>query len=223
VGKVELAASEWDNLTAVAGFNSEQIRQNDSGRRYLKTKIKCQYHYKQIPDLWLVSSRSGANKTDLNLDKDILRLGLNSQLCLQIPAELDSAQTDIKPSYDTYVMVAIALAAALYTPKLVENGAPMIHFHGYTAKEWFIEHEYYAGVDHPSVPCGTYESGVFNFLSIYDIATKSDGDVALASLVEPDHGTNIIAADLDYLLTRLTAGLQQQQIELGGKHFASLS
>ncbi len=223
VGDREITESEWESLSPVEGFSSNEVRQNEKGRRYLKTKIKEQYVYKQIPDIWLVCSRSGANKTDLKPERDILRMGLKNNLYLQIPEGIDPNQVDIKPSYDTYVMVAIALSAALYAPELIENGAPMIHFHGYPAKDWFGKNEYWAGVEHPSVPCGTYESGVFNFLSIYNLANQKDTPIALASLIEPDHGTNIITSNLEYLLTRLETGIQQQQIELGGKHFASLT
>ena len=222
IGDREITSSQWETLFPVAGFSSREIRQNQAGRRYLKTKIQGEYAYKQIPDIWLVCSRSGANKTDLSLDRDILRLGLKNNLQLQIPEGIDPKQVDIKPSYDTYVMVAIALASALYTPQLIENGAPMIHFHGYPSQEWFKKQEFYAGVEHPSVPCGTYESGVFNFLSIYNLATQNKTPIALASLIEPDHGTNIIASDTEYLLARLKAGIEQGQIELGGKHFPSL-
>ena len=223
VGDREINSSQWDSLSPVAGFSSQEVRQNDTGRRYLKTKIQERYVYKQIPDIWLVCSRSGANKTDLSLESDILRLGLNNSLQLQLPEGIDPKQVDIKPSYDTYVMMAIALAAALYAPQLIENGAPMIHFHGYPAKDWFEANESWAGVEHPSVPCGTYESGVFNFLSIYNLATQPDTSITLASLIEPDHGTNIITRDLQYLLGRLATGIERGQIELGGKHFPSLT
>lgn len=222
VGDREISESEWDNLLRVEGFSSNELRQNEIGRRYVKTKIGNKYAYKQIPDIWLVSSRSGSNKTELNLERDILRMGLKNKLCLQLPSGIDPAEVDIKPSYDTYVMVAIALAAALYAPELIKDGAPMIHFHGYPSSEWFESNEYCAGVDNPSVPCGTYESGVFNFLGIHSLANQNDNDMVLASLLEPDHGTNIITRDLEYLLTRLEAGIKQGQIELGGKHFASL-
>jgi hypothetical protein len=222
VGDREISQSDWENLFPVDGFRGDEVRQNEIGRRYLKTKIKEQYAYKQIPDIWLVSSRSGANKTDLNLERDILRLGLKNQLCLELPEGIDPTEVDIKPSYDTYVMVAIALAAALYAPELIANGAPIIHFHGYPSSEWFETNEYCAGESNPSVPCGTYESGVFNFLSIHDIANTNDNKTALASLLEPDHGTNIIAPNLEYLLSRLKSGIDDRQIELGGKHFASL-
>jgi hypothetical protein len=223
IGAVELCETEWQSLSPVEGFSHNEVRVNQIGRRYIKTKIKNQYLYKQIPDIWLVSSRSGANKTDLNLERDVLRMGLKNQLCLQIPEGIDPQKVDIKPSYDTYVLVAIALSAALYAPELIQEGAPMIHFHGYPAKEWFESNEYYAGVENPSVPCGTYESGVFNFLSIHNIADKIDNNIVLASLIEPDHGTNIITSNLEYLLARLETGIKHEQIELGGKHFTSLT
>ena len=222
VGAHEISEAEWANLTAIEGFSSEEVRQNDGGRRYIKTRLQNQDIYKQIPDIWLVCSRSGANKTNLNLERDVLRLGLTHHLCLQLPEGIDSTAVDIQPSYDTYVMVAIALAAALYAPELIEKGAPMVHFHGYPSWQWFKANERYTGVANPSVPCGTYESGVFNFLGIHCLAEETRHNLVLASLIEPDHGTNIISPNQDYLLARLATGIQHGQIELGGKHFASL-
>lgn len=222
IGDRQISSEEWSTLTEVTGFSFNEVRQNVLGRKYLKTKIKQQYVYYQIPDIWILSSRSGADKTNLTLEKDILRIGLKNGLCLQLPAGIDEKKLDIKPSYDTYVMVAIALASALYAPELIEQGAPMIHFHGYPVKDWFEPQEDWAGVEHPSVPCGTYESGVFNFLSIYHLAQRQSR-IALAGLVEPDHGTNIITGDLEHLLARLRTGIEKQQIELGGKHFNSLT
>lgn len=220
VGARILSASAWDSLQLVEGFHPSEVRQNDAGRRYIKTRFKDQEVYQQIPDIWLVCSRSGADKTQLNLERDVLRLGLANHLCLQLPEGSDAQA--MQPSYDTYVMVAIALATALYAPELIAQGAPLVHFHGYPSRQWFAADEHYSGVANPSVPCGTYESGVFNFLGMYQVATQTNTRLTLASLIEPDHGTNIIAIDLDYLLTRLETGIQQGQIELGGKHFSSL-
>lgn len=222
VGEREISQSEWETLSSVEGFSNNEVRQNQIGRRYIKTKIKNQFVYKQIPDIWLVCSRSGANKTDLNLQNDILRMGLKDRLYLELPSGIDPTVVDIKPSYDTYVMVGLVLSAALYAPELIENGAPMIHFHGYPESKWFDKNEFYTGVDNPSVPCGTYESGVFNFLGVHDLANNHESEIVLASLLEPDHGTNIVTSDLQYLLNRLQTGIERGQIELGGKHFASL-
>jgi hypothetical protein len=221
-GPIEISINEWNELSPLAAFDPNELRQNIDGRRYLKLTIADRTVFKQIPDIWIVSSKSGAKKTDLNLNTDVLRMGLQDRLLLQLPQGIDPTVADIKPSYDTYVMVAIALAAALYAPDLVKNGAPMTHFHGYPDQQWFQANEYCAGVHNPSVPCGTYESGVFNFLGIQQLVAQYGDQIALASLVEPDHGTNIIAPDLDYLITRIKTGIAQNQIELGGKHFGSL-
>ncbi|TFI52718.1 non-ribosomal peptide synthase [Mastigocladus laminosus UU774] len=222
VGQPEITENEWQNLLSVAGFSSDEFRQNDKGRYYIKTKIKGEFRFKQIPDIWLVSSRSGSNKTDLKVESDIIRIGLKEKLFLQLPEGIHPELVDIKPSYDIYVMLAISLSAALYTPEIIKNGAPIVHFHGYPASDWFQANEYYVGVNNPSVPCGTYESGVLNFLGISSLANQEVENTALVSLVEPDHGTNFIAHDLEYLVERLKTGCQQNQIELGGKHFASL-
>ena len=221
IGKREISEAEWEKLLPVEGFSQDEVRRNDMGRRYLKAQIGEKLVFQQIPDLWLVSSRSGSNKTNLSLEQDVIRIGLTDKLVLQLPQGVDSQKVDIKPSYDVYVMVAIALAAALYAPTLIANGAPIVHFHGYPAKDWFKSSEYYAGVQNPSVPCGTYESGVLNFLGLSSLAERDD--IALVSLIEPDHGTNVIASDLDYLIARLQEGCQTGQIELGGKHFTSLT
>lgn len=221
IGKPEITEQEWESLFPIEGFRDE-VRKNELGRRYVKTKIGTEVVYKQIPDIWLVSSRSGSNKTNLSLEHDILRIGLKEKLFLQLPQTASTDKVDLKPSYDLYVMMGIALAAALYTPELIKNGAPIIHFHGYPSPEWFKTNEYCSGTHNPSVPCGTYESGVFNFLGIYSLANQHGANMALASLIEPDHGANFIAPDMDYLLERLEAGLAEGQIELGGKHFNSL-
>lgn len=222
VGKVEISASEWDKLAPVPGLPFAEVRQTSIGRRYLKTKIGGEFKYKQIPDIWILSARSGSNKTNLNIESDVLRIGLTDRLQLELPSGVNPQLADIKPSYDVYVMLAIALASSLYSPQLIANGLPMIHFHGYPNVSWFKEDEYFIGVNNPSVPCGTYESGVFNFLGIYNLVNKYGDNIKLASLIEPDHGTNIITPDLDYLITRLKSGCENSQIELGGKHFASL-
>jgi hypothetical protein len=227
-GDPEVSAEIWATLTPVPGFNPAELRQNASGRRYLRTQNQGIERFQQIPDLWLVSSRSGANKTDLNLENDILRVGLQDRLLLQLPLKLSrglagtAVAREIKPSYDTYVMVAVALAAALFTPDLLAQGAPLIHFHGYPAPSWFQAEEYFSGTHNPSVPCGTYESGVFNFLGLMNLTRQHGNAIQLAALIEPDHGTNILARDVSTLLQRLQQGLQSQQVELGGKHYPAL-
>lgn len=222
VGKRSISEAEWNSLLPVEGFNNNELRQNDQGRWHIKTRLRDQCVFKQIPDIWVVCSRSGANKTNLNIERDITRIGLKSgRLLLQFPENIDLKTVDIKPSYDTYVILSLALSTALYIPNLIENGAPMVHFHGYPAWDWFKPNEYCEGVNNPSLPCGTYESGLFNFLGIHSLANRYS-DITLASVIEPDHGTNFVSHNSTYLVERLKDGCKHRQIELGGKHFFSL-
>ncbi|MEM9220514.1 MAG: hypothetical protein AAGD25_40110 [Cyanobacteria bacterium P01_F01_bin.150] len=224
VGSVEISDREWQSLSSVTGYSSTELRQNSDGRWYLKLTINGDEHFRQIPDIWLVSSRSGANKTQLSLESDVVRVGLaDGRLHFQLPEGVDPTMTDVKPSYDLYVMIGLALGASLFAPPLIEQGMPMVHFHGYPASQWFASaREYCTGVENPSVPCGTYESGVFNFLGIQRLVEQHGTDILLAGLVEPDHGTNLIAQTSEHLLSRLQQGVAEQSIELGGKNFASL-
>jgi TubC N-terminal docking domain len=223
LGSLEITEAEWNHLQPVLGFSSDEVRQNEDDRWYLKTSMNTEnYRFQQIPDIWIVSSRSGSNKTNLNLERDVVRMGLKKGLFFQIPQGIDPEFMDIKPSYDIYVMLAIALSAALYTPKLIEKGAPIVHFHGYPSSKWFQANEYCAGVKNPSVPCGTYESGVLNYLGLQRVARQHSEQINLVSLIEPDHGTNVIAQNLEYLADRLKTGCETKEIKLGGEYFISL-
>jgi len=207
VGKIEISASEWESLSSVEGFSSDELRQNQQGRRYIKTIVGGKDVYKQIPDIWLVSSRSGANKTDLNLETDVLRIGLQDKLYLQLPDGMENP-VDVKPSYDTYVMLAISLAAALYTPELIKDGAPIVHFHGYPALKWFQENEYCVGVNNPSVPCGTYESGVLNFLGVANLQL---GQLKKKSLEVGEPLNQKLSEGLKPLLPLVARGFEDSQ------------
>ncbi len=223
-GKKAVSEEEWLSFIPVKDFNFDEVRQNQQGRWYIKKTLAAETKFAQIPDIWLVSARSGSEKTNLNLERDMVRIGLiKGKFTLQLPRKNDLQMLESQPSYDIFVMAAIVLSASLYMPQLIEdNGSPIFHFHGYPSWEWFDMGEYIAGIDNPSLPCGTYESGVLNFLAMSDLAMQYGNDIKLASIAEPDHGINIITGNMEYLLTRLEAGINQGQIELGGKHFHSL-
>jgi TubC N-terminal docking domain len=223
IGSPEITEAEWNCLRPVPEFSLHEVRESKDDRRYIRTSMDTENdRFQQIPDIWLVSSRSGSSKTNLILEHDVVRMGLKKGLFFQIPQGTDPERMDIKPSYDIYVMLAIALSAALYSPKLIEKGFPIVHFHGYPSSKWFQPNEYCTGVENPSVPCGTYESGVLNYLGLYRVAKQNFDQVNLVSLIEPDHGTNVIAHSLDYLVDRLKSGCKAGAIKLGGEHFNSL-
>lgn len=220
-GPIELSRSQWADLRALPQISKTHVRQSDTGRRFIRIGEGDQMRFHQVPDLWIMSSRSGANKTGLG-GKDVVRVGLTRGcLTMQSAAGAELAK-GVRPSYDLYVMFALALGAALYFPSLIRNGAPMVHFHGYPSPDWFGANERWAGALNPSMPCGTFESGIFNFLAIAELARSSNVTPDLITVVEPDHGVNILAADPDYLVARVNEGVASRQIELGGRFYQAL-
>lgn len=222
-GPKEITHEEWDNLPTLEGINSELVRQNDSGRWFLKTTIRGKVIYQQIPDIWIVTSRSGCDKTNLDPNSDVVRIGLvKGKHYLQTPSGIDLNRRDIRPSFDTFVIIAQALASALYTPELIKNGMPILHFHGYPNLHWFKQNECHAGATNPSMPCGTVEAALLNFSGVYELASQNGSDMNLLCLVESDHGVNILGPNKDYIVSRLMEGSEHGDILLGGKYLPSL-
>jgi len=222
-GPKEITHEEWDNLPTLEGINSELVRQNDSGRWFLKTTIRGKIIYQQIPDIWIVTSRSGCDKTNLDPNSDVVRIGLvKGKHYLQTPSGIDLNRRDIRPSFDTFVIIAQALASALYTPELIKNGMPILHFHGYPNLHWFKQNECHAGATNPSMPCGTVEAALLNYSGVYELANQNGSDMKLLCLVESDHGVNILGPNKDYIVSRLMEGSEQGDILLGGRYLPSL-
>jgi len=222
-GPKEISRGEWNNLSSLDGINNEAIKKGYNGRWYVKTVIRGKEFYQQVPDIWIVTSRSGCDKTNLDLNRDIVRIGLvKGKHYLQIPTGIDLNRKDIRPSFDTYVILAQSLAAALYSPNLIKNGMPILHFHGYPDPVWFQSFECHVGENNPSMPCGTLEAALLNFSEIYELANNNGTEMKLLCVVESDHGVNILGPNMDYLVTRLREGSSQGHILLGGKYLPYL-
>jgi hypothetical protein len=222
-GPKEVTRNDWESMPGVDGFSRDVLRQSENGRWYLRTVVKEQEIYQQVPDIWIVTSRSGCDKTNLDPSSDVIRIGLiKGKLYLQVPEGINLNRRDIRPSFDTYVILAQALASALYTPELIKEGLPIVHFHGYPDPDWFKHNEYHSGAKNPSMPCGTVEAALLNYSAIYKLANQNGGSMNLLCLVESDHGVNILGANKEYIVARLTEGADQGRILLGGRYLPYL-
>ena len=215
--------SAWNSLQEVPGYNPDEVREASNDRWYVRTLLGDETAYQQIPDIWIVTSRSGCDKTNLNPDSDIVRIGLvKGKLHLEIPRGVDLGRKDIRPSFDTYVILSQALSSALYAPSLIEKEMSILHFHGYPDPCWFGVSEHHAGAQNPSLPCGTVEAALLNYSAVYETATRNGSDIKLLCLVESDHGVNVLGPDREYLVQRLLAGSSEGHILLGGKYLPML-
>ena len=213
----------WNSLQEIPNYNPDEVRAASNNRWYVKTLLDDRTVYQQVPDIWIVTSRSGCDKTNLNPDSDIVRIGLvKGKLHLEIPRGVDLGRKDIRPSFDTYVILAQALSSALYAPCLIEKEMSILHFHGYPDPCWFGVSEHHAGARNPSLPCGTVEAALLNYSAVYETATKNGSDIKLLCLVESDHGVNVLGPDREYLVQRLLAGSSEGHILLGGKYLPML-
>ncbi|WP_462137014.1 TubC N-terminal docking domain-related protein [Candidatus Mycalebacterium sp.] len=223
-GAKEVSSEEWNGFTPVSGLSD--VREAPSGRWYVKISVAGSEKFRQIPDLWTVTSRSGCDKTNLDPMTDIVRIGIiNGKLHLQIPAGMDLSRRDIRPSFDTFVILAQAFSFAMYMPEMVEkDGISVLHFHGYPSPQWFESGEFCEGAENPSLPCGTVEAALLNYAAVYKVAdTPSAGhDMKLLCLVESDHGVNIVGTDRKYLVDRLSNGAASGNVMLGGKFLPML-
>lgn len=222
-GEKYIDENRWNSLQEIPNYNPDEVRAASNDRWYVKTLLGDETVYQQVPDIWIVTSRSGCDKTNLNPDSDIVRIGLvKGKLHLEIPRGVDLGRKDIRPSFDTYVILAQALSSALYAPSMIEKEMSILHFHGYPDPCWFGVSEHHAGARNPSLPCGTVEAALLNYSAVYETATKNGSDIKLLCLVESDHGVNVLGPDREYLVQRLLAGSSEGHILLGGKYLPML-
>lgn len=181
---------------------------------YLKIELEGRDLFLKVPDIWVLSQRSGSNKTKMNPNKDLLKLGLvDGKMFLQAPLGV-KLTSKFKASFDTSVILAHAVGNAIiasilkyqndnmsgFAEKLEKNGVAISHWHGYINNN-FIPSDYFVyGQKNPHVSCSSPQSAIYaldgklkGFVenSIYG-KKPYRGDIH----IEPHHGTNIIFPSL---------------------------
>ena len=176
-------------------------------KEHILVKLDDAAYAVEIPEVWVLSTRSGCDKTNLDLQKDIVRLGLvKGKIILETPVNY-SPDLDCKPSYDTLTILAHALGNAIissllktikgdnpFSLALEINGASLFHWHGYTVPGQVLQGYYFHGYSNPSVSCSTPQSAIYTLYGKLE-ALKNNLEHDTAFLgdvhVEPHHGTNI--------------------------------
>ena len=223
VGEERVDRSVWDGFDEVEGLSRDFVRVASSGRWYIRTFLKGKETIQQVPDIWVAISRSGSDKSNLDVAADIVKIGLiKGKMHLKMPKGAGLRRKDIRPSFDSYVILAQALAAALYVPEIAHSEMSIIHFHGYPSPCWFESGECYSGVHNPSLPCGTAEAALLNYSAIYDMANYASDELKMLCVIESEHGVNVMAADTQYLVERLSKGVYDGTIQLGCQYLPEL-
>ena len=180
---------------------------SDCGDNYLKLTINNIPLVLKIPEIWVLTTRSGSDKTNFNIKKDIIKMGLKSgNLYMQIPTGV-SLDSSYKPSFDTKVILAHALGNVImasvckylgindgYVKDIETFGYSICHWHGYFNKMLVPNGVYIYGANNPPVSCSSPQSAVYalrgkfdTIISMIDSRMSYSGDIH----VEPQHGVNV--------------------------------
>ncbi len=201
-------AMRWDEAPAPVqqALDSERTILEKDDNLYVRIDILGESWIINLPDIWVLATRSGCEKTNLNPDKDILRLGLHrGKITIETPEGISS--TDARPSYDTYAILAhsignVAMASVIkaighqtdFPEKLKANGLSICHWHDYPPKDSSPSGYFVHGDENPPVACSSPQSAIYAlcgklnaFEQKLDSMEDIDGDVH----IEPCHGTNM--------------------------------
>lgn len=200
---------------------------------YLKIKIANQELVLKVPEISVITSRSGSNKTNLNPESDIIKMSLaNGKMYLDIPIGLKDYY-NYKPSFDTKVILAHAVGNAIFASilkyldsnnkfasQLENNGLALAHWHGYIHPQMIPEGWYIHGIDNPSVSCSASQAAIYALKGkelVIENALKNKelfmGDIH----IEPHHGTNMTYSSLLRLANILASN--KEMSTLGNKYF----
>jgi len=163
----------------------------------------------KVPDVWVLTLRSGSNKTQFSPEKDLLLLGLSGkgEMWMKFPEGV-KIHEDYKPSFDTKVILAHAVGNAIiaailnYTDKESEfvrnirkNGISISHWHGYFNEKLIPGNCLVYGFKNLHVACSSPQSAVYALggkLAAFIEAEQRKGTPYAGDIhVEPHHGINI--------------------------------
>jgi hypothetical protein len=168
-----------------------------------------------IPDVSVLCTRSGCEKTELNPSKDVLMLSLhNGRMIVRTPR---GTTGDCQPSFDSTTILAHAIGNAIVacidqalTPSSVfghllqYGGLALAHWHGFLPLSHLPRGYFVHGESNPPVSCSTPQAAIFALsgkLSSFGFSFEKNipylGDVH----IEPSHGSNITGRSLMELAT----------------------
>lgn len=160
-----------------------------------------------VPDVWVITQRSGSDKTHVNPDRDLIKMGLvGGMMRLQAPKSF-RLTSDYKTSFDTRVILAHAVGNAVIASVLnfldsrapfvewaIKSGFAISHWHGYFNPNFVPLGWYVHGTANPHVACSSPQSAMYSlqgkFTAFFTALQKNEdyrGDIH----IEPHHGTNI--------------------------------
>lgn len=174
---------------------------------FIRINLNNQNFWLKVPDVWVISQKSGSDKTNVNPNKDLIKIGLvNGQMILEAGTN-SVIDNDYKPSFDTQVILAHCVGNAIiasisnylglntdFLNRYKNRGISISHWHGYIHPDHVQKGWYVHGVSNPHVACSSPQSAIYaldgklkSFMESLNNNEDYKGDIH----IEPHHGTNI--------------------------------
>lgn len=191
----------------------------------------------EVPDVWVLTTRSGCDKSNVDVDRDIVLMGLvKGSVVFETPQGTDM-RVDCRPSYDTLTILAHAAGNAMvasilacvqpdapFVAMMRTGGAALAHWHGLINPAILPQGYFVHGTSNPPVSCSTYQSAVYALtgkLGALEQSLRESVDFLGDVHVEPFHGTNITGRSLvslaDWIHANLaTHGITQFTVQTPG-------
>ena len=207
---------------------------DEKGNIHVLMRIQKQELVLQVPEVWVMTLRSGSDKTHFDPHTDLIKLGLkNGKMLMQFPIGLKISGV-YKPSFDTKVILAHAVGNALvasilkylqennlFSKNIVENGLAISHWHGYFNKKYIPKGLTMYGAENLHVSCSSPQSAIYALkgkLSSFEEYIKSGNALEYKRdiHIEPHHGINITYPSLIELAEYILKNPEATQ--LGNKY-----
>ncbi len=185
-------------------------------------KLRGKRFVLRIPEVTVLCTRSGCDKTRLDPAKDLMTLTLSKGRVLLGLARGLPEGSDCQPSFDTLIILAHAVGNAIlasilakikpdskFTLALKHQGLAITHWHGFIDSTVLPEGYYLHGNNNPPVSCSTPQAAIYALMGKLDALQKSiaEGNEFMGDAhVEPSHGTNMCGRSIKDL-ARLITGL----------------
>ena len=195
-----------------SGSNNPITDDHKQIQRVVEVRVQEKTFLVHVPDISVITTRSGCKKNSLDPKKDLVEIGLiqgknRGRIYLKTP-EGCLSDNSAKPSFDTLTILAHALGNALtasilmrirpeagFPLHLSRYGASITHWHDYPQSEQLPEGYFLHGQENPPVSCSTPQSAAYSLrgkIEALEQALENDTEYRGDVHVEPNHGTNIV-------------------------------
>jgi hypothetical protein len=206
-----LDLADAPRLLRLLDWNEQDFYEID-GNICVGIRIKDKRYLTRIPQVSVLCTRSGCEKTCLNPGTDLMKLTLiNGRFVMETPKGLNG-NIDCQPSFDTTTILAHAVGnvvvanileklrpASRFSLALKREGLALAHWHGFLPPSGLPIGCYLHGQTNPPVSCSTPQAATYALtgkLAALEQSLEDGVEFTNDAHVEPSHGTNMTGTSL---------------------------